>query len=52
MVLAKLISEEQKFFLKGIYISLLHDTLLYTNKHQVPGLLLVVDFEKAFDGVT
>ena len=29
----------------------MYDTLLYTNKHQVPGLLLMVDFEKAFDSV-
>ena len=37
MVLPKLISEEQKGFLKGRYIGenirLLYDTLLYTNKH-------------------
>ena len=50
-----MISEEQKGFLKGRYtgenIRLLYDTLLCTNKHQVPGLLLMVDFEKAFDSV-
>ena len=55
MVLAKLISEEQKGFLKGRdrgeNIRLLYDTLLYTNKHQTHGLLLMVDFEKAFDSV-
>ena len=55
MVLPKLISEEQKVFLKGRYIGenirLLYDTLLYTNKHQTHGLLLMVDFEKAFDSV-
>ena len=55
MVLSKLISEEQKGFFKGRYIGenirLLYDTLLYTNKHQVPGLLLMVDFEKVFDSV-
>ena len=54
-VLPKLISEEQKGFLKGRYkgenTKLLYDTLLYTNKHQVPDLLLMVDFEKAFDCV-
>ena len=48
-----LISEEQKGFLKGRYIGenikLLYDTMLYTNKHQVPGLLMMVDFEKGFD---
>ena len=55
MVLSKLISEEQKGFFKGRYkgenIRLMYDTLLYTNKHQVPGLLLMVDFEKVFDSV-
>ena len=55
MVLPKLISGEQKGFLKGRYIGenirLLYDTLLYTNKYQVPGLLLMVDFGKAFDSI-
>ena len=30
---------------------LLYDTFLYANQHQIPGLLLMVDFEKAFDSV-
>ena len=55
MILPKLASEEKKGFLKGRYrggnIRLLYDTLLYTNKPQVPDLLLKVDFEKAFDMV-
>ena len=51
MVLPKLISEEQqKGFLKGRHIGK-NIRLLYTNKHQVSGLLLMVDFEKAFDSV-
>ena len=41
--------------MKGIYIGenirLLYDTLLYASKHYIPGFLLVVDFEKAFDSV-
>ena len=41
--------------MKGRYVGenirLLYDTLLYTNKHQTHGLLLMVDFEKAFDSV-
>ena len=32
-------------------ISLLHATLVYPKKHQVPSLLLMVDFIKAFDSV-
>ena len=42
-------------FLKGRYtgknIRLLYDTPLDTSKYQIPGLLLVVNFEKAFDSV-
>ena len=52
MVLPELISEEQKGFLKGKYIGenikLLSHTLLYINKHQVPGLLLMADFNCVF----
>ena len=50
-VLPKLIGEDQKvclFFQRQIHwesIRLLY-TLLFANKHQVPGLLLTVDFEK------
>ena len=54
-VLPKLIGDDQKGFLKGRYIGennrLLYDTLLYAKQHQIPGLLLMVDFEKAFDSV-
>ena len=41
--------------MKGRYIgeniSLLYDALLYANQHQILGLLLMEDFEKAFDSV-
>ena len=41
--------------MKGRYIGenvrLLYDTLSYANQHQIPGLLLMVDFDKAFDNV-
>ena len=40
--------------MKGRYgknIRLLYDTLLYAEQHQIPGLLLMMDFEKAFDSV-
>ena len=54
-VLPKLIYEDQKWFLKGRFIGenirLLYDTLLYSSKHNVRGLLFMVDFEKAFDSV-
>ena len=52
-VLPQLIDVDQKGFLKGRYIGenirLLYDSLLYASKHLVSGLLLVVDFGKAFD---
>ena len=32
-------------------ISLLHATFVYPKKHQVPSLILMVDFIKAFDSV-
>ena len=44
----------QGLFDRKIYwgnIRLLHDTLLYATKHHIPGLLLMVDFEKAFESV-
>ena len=54
-VLPKLIVDDQKGFLKGRCtgenIRLLYGILLYDNQHQVPGLFLMVDFEKAFDSV-
>ena len=54
-VLPKLIGDDQKGFLKSRYIEenirLLYDTLLYAKQHQIPGRLLIVDFEKAFDSV-
>ena len=54
-VLPQLIHDDQRGFLKGRYIRqnirLLYDTLLYASKHRIPGLLLMTDFEKAFDSV-
>jgi hypothetical protein len=42
--------------MKGRYIGenirQLYDTLLYTESEQIPGLLLLVDFEKAFDSIS
>ena len=55
IVLSDLVSEDQKGFMKGRNIGeniqLLYSTLVYTEKHKLPGLLLMVDFEKAFDSV-
>jgi hypothetical protein len=56
MVLPNIIHEDQKGFMKGRYIGenirRLYDLLLYTEKEQIPGLLLMIDFEKAFDSVS
>ena len=48
MVLPKILSEEQKSVLKGRYRRENISVVWYI---AVPGLLLTVDFEKAFDGV-
>ena len=54
-VLPKIIHKDQKGFMKGRYIGenlrLLYDVLVFTNVYKKPGLLLAVDFEKAFDSV-
>jgi len=51
-----LICEEQKGFLPGRYIGenirLIYDIIEETNKQDTPGLLLIVDFEKAFDYIS
>ena len=36
----------------GKNIRIIYDLLYYTEKENVPGLLLLVDFEKAFDSVS
>ena len=54
-VLPSIIHESQKGFMKGRYIGenirLLYDTIVLTEKEKIPGLLLMIDFEKAFDSV-
>ena len=51
--LPKLISDDQTGFLKGRCISenirLLDSVIKYTEERKIPGLLLFIDFEKAFD---
>lgn len=55
-LLSSLIHENQKGFLKGRYIGensrLLYDVIHYCNENKVPGLVLLIDFEKAFDSVS
>ena len=54
-VLPFLIHNDQTGFITGRYIGenirTLYDLLHYTEKHKIPGLLLLIDFEKAFDSV-
>jgi hypothetical protein len=51
-----LIDFEQTGFISGRYIGenirLLYDILQYTEENEIPGLLLLIDFEKAFDSVS
>jgi hypothetical protein len=52
-ILGNIISETQKGFLKGRYIGectrLLYDLIDKLEEEDIPGLLLLIDFEKAFD---
>ena len=53
--LPALINSDQTGFLPGRYIGenirLLYDLMFYTEKNNIPGLLLSIDFEKAFDSL-
>lgn len=55
-VLPEIIHEDQKGFLPGRFIGenlrMLYDILFYTDANNIPGLLLLIDFEKAFDSVS
>ena len=55
-VLDGLINENQKGFLAGRFLGenvrLMYDVLFETKKQNIPGLLLSIDFEKAFDTVS
>ena len=54
-ILPKIIGEEQTGFLAGRYIGenirTLYDVLAYTESHDLPGILMLIDFEKAFDSL-
>ena len=54
--LDKLISKDQTGFISGRYIGdntrLIYDLLNITETNNIPGLLLLIDFEKAFDSVS
>lgn len=54
--LDKIINRDQTWFIKGRfiweYIRLIYDTLHYTVHKQIPGLLMLIDFERAFDTIS
>ena len=56
IVLHNLIHEDQKGFIAGRFIGenirLIYDVLFETKNQNIPGLLLSIDFEKAFDTVS
>ena len=56
IVLDSLIHEDQKGFIAGRLIGenikLIYDILFETKQQQIPGLILSIDFEKAFDTVS
>jgi hypothetical protein len=55
-VLPEIIHHDQQGFMKnrniGENLRLLYDTLVYTKEKEIPGLLLSIDFFKAFDCVS
>ena len=55
-ILPKIIGEEQKGFLTGRYIGenlrMIYDVLAFTETHKLSGILMLIDFEKAFDSIS
>lgn len=55
-VLNKLINEDQSDFISGRYIGentrIIYDLMQLADEQNIPGLLLLVDFEKAFDSLS
>ena len=51
----KLISDTQKGFIKGRYIGectrIMYDLILATEANDIPGMIVLIDFEKAFDSI-
>ena len=54
-VLPDIVGESQKGFLKGRFIGentrIVYDLIQYLNRNKKSGLLLLIDFEKAFDSI-
>ena len=56
LVINKLINKDQTGFIKGRYIGenirLIYNLMNYTEENNIPGLLLLIDFEKVFDSLS
>ena len=56
VVLDNIINKDQTGFVKGRYIGentrLIYDLMNHTEQNNIPGLLLLIDFEKAFDSLS
>ena len=56
LVLPQIINSDQTGFIPGRFIGentrLIYDILFHTELNDLPGLLLLIDFEKAFDSVS
>lgn len=54
--LDKLISKDQTGFIKGRFIGenirIIYDVMNYTERNSIPGLLMLIDFGKAFDSIS
>ena len=54
-VIANLVSSDQVGYIKGRYLShnvrIIEDIVSYTSKNHIPGYLVLIDFQKAFDTV-
>ena len=55
-ILDTIISSDQTGFIPGRYIGentrIIYDLMQFTEERNIPGLLLMIDFEKAFDSVS
>lgn len=52
LVLIMIISDTLSGFMKGRYIRFANDIMAYTESEHIPGLLVMIDFEKAFDSIS
>ncbi len=55
-ILPYIINEDQTGYLQGRFIGcnirLIEDLIIYTHQNNMPGIILTIDFEKAFDSIS